>query len=36
MNLRETKIPLVADIHFDHRLALAALEAGVDGLRINQ
>ncbi|MDD3632179.1 MAG: flavodoxin-dependent (E)-4-hydroxy-3-methylbut-2-enyl-diphosphate synthase [Candidatus Cloacimonadaceae bacterium] len=32
---RETKIPLVADIHFDHRLALAALEAGVDGLRIN-
>jgi (E)-4-hydroxy-3-methylbut-2-enyl-diphosphate synthase len=27
--------PLVADIHFDHRLALAALEAGVDGLRIN-
>jgi (E)-4-hydroxy-3-methylbut-2-enyl-diphosphate synthase len=28
-------IPLVADIHFDHRLALAALEAGVDGLRIN-
>jgi len=28
-------IPLVADIHFDHRLALVALEAGVDGLRIN-
>ncbi|MDI6739360.1 MAG: flavodoxin-dependent (E)-4-hydroxy-3-methylbut-2-enyl-diphosphate synthase [Candidatus Edwardsbacteria bacterium] len=28
-------IPLVADIHFDHRLALAALEAGVDKLRIN-
>ena len=27
--------PIVADIHFDHRLALAALEAGVDGLRIN-
>jgi (E)-4-hydroxy-3-methylbut-2-enyl-diphosphate synthase len=27
--------PLIADIHFDHRLALAALEAGVDGLRIN-
>ena len=26
---------IVADIHFDHRLALAALEAGVDGLRIN-
>lgn len=28
-------IPLIADIHFDHRLALAALERGVDGLRIN-
>ena len=29
------KIPLIADIHFDYRLALAALEAGVDGLRLN-
>ncbi len=28
-------IPLVADVHFDYRLALAALEAGVDGLRLN-
>jgi len=28
-------IPLIADIHFDHRLAIAAAEAGVDGLRIN-
>lgn len=28
-------VPLVADIHFDHRLALLALDAGVDGLRIN-
>lgn len=28
-------VPLIADIHFDHRLALAALDAGVDGLRIN-
>jgi (E)-4-hydroxy-3-methylbut-2-enyl-diphosphate synthase len=28
-------IPLVADIHFDHRLALTAIEQGVDGLRIN-
>jgi (E)-4-hydroxy-3-methylbut-2-enyl-diphosphate synthase len=28
-------VPLIADIHFDHRLALASLEAGVDGLRIN-
>ncbi len=28
-------LPLVADIHFDHELALACLEAGVDGLRLN-
>ncbi len=28
-------IPIVADIHFDHRLALAALEAGVAKLRLN-
>ncbi|HOV78734.1 MAG TPA: flavodoxin-dependent (E)-4-hydroxy-3-methylbut-2-enyl-diphosphate synthase [Bacillota bacterium] len=28
-------IPLVADIHFDYRLALAALDAGANGLRIN-
>jgi len=28
-------VPLIADIHFDHRLALMALEAGIDGLRIN-
>jgi (E)-4-hydroxy-3-methylbut-2-enyl-diphosphate synthase len=27
--------PLIADIHFDYRLALAALRAGVDGLRLN-
>jgi (E)-4-hydroxy-3-methylbut-2-enyl-diphosphate synthase len=32
---RKIKIPLIADIHFDHRLALAVLENGVDGLRIN-
>jgi len=30
-----TRMPLIADIHFDHRLALAALEAGVEGLRLN-
>jgi len=30
-----TQAPLVADIHFDHRLAVRALDAGVDGLRIN-
>lgn len=28
-------IPLIADIHFDYRLALKAIEKGVDGLRIN-
>ncbi len=32
---RGTDAPLVADIHFDHRLALMAAEAGVDCLRIN-
>jgi (E)-4-hydroxy-3-methylbut-2-enyl-diphosphate synthase len=30
-----SSVPLVADIHFDYRLALASLEAGVHGLRIN-
>lgn len=29
------KIPLVADIHFDYRLAVACAEAGVDAVRIN-
>lgn len=37
--LREIKgqirIPLVADIHFNYKLALLALEQGVDGLRLN-
>jgi len=28
-------IPLVADIHFDYRLALASLESGADALRLN-
>lgn len=32
---KHTPVPLVADIHFDYRLALAALDAGADGLRIN-
>ena len=32
---RQVSLPLVADIHFDYRLALASLEAGVHGLRIN-
>lgn len=30
-----TDMPLVADIHFDYRLALAAAEAGIDKIRIN-
>ncbi|MFV1970178.1 MAG: flavodoxin-dependent (E)-4-hydroxy-3-methylbut-2-enyl-diphosphate synthase [Acidimicrobiia bacterium] len=28
-------VPIVADIHFQYRLALAAIEAGVSGLRLN-
>ena len=28
-------LPLIADIHFDYRLALLALQAGSDGLRLN-
>ncbi len=32
---KQITIPLVADIHFDYRLALAAIENGVDKLRIN-
>ncbi|HEU68475.1 MAG TPA: flavodoxin-dependent (E)-4-hydroxy-3-methylbut-2-enyl-diphosphate synthase [Candidatus Acetothermia bacterium] len=31
----EVTIPVVADIHYDHRLALAALAAGADKLRLN-
>lgn len=31
----EINIPLVADIHFDYRIAVAAVEAGVDKVRIN-
>ncbi len=31
----ESPLPIIADVHFDHRLALLALEAGVAGLRIN-
>jgi len=32
---RQTRVPLIADIHFDYRLALQCLESGIDGLRIN-
>jgi len=32
---RGISIPLIADIHFDYQLALMAVEAGADGLRLN-
>ena len=32
---RGVSLPLVADIHFDYKIALAAVEAGVDKIRIN-
>ena len=32
---KNISIPLIADIHFDYRLALEALVSGVDGLRLN-
>ena len=32
---KQIHIPLVADIHFDYRLAIAAAEAGADKIRIN-
>jgi (E)-4-hydroxy-3-methylbut-2-enyl-diphosphate synthase len=32
---KNISIPLVADIHFDHRLAIEAIKQGVDKLRIN-
>lgn len=32
---KQASVPLIADIHFDYRLALAALDAGIDGLRLN-
>ncbi len=32
---KASPVPLIADIHFDHRLALASVDAGADGLRIN-
>jgi len=33
--VKNSPIPTVADIHFDYRLALMAMEAGIDALRIN-
>lgn len=32
---RDSRIALIADIHFDYRLALASIDSGVDGLRLN-
>ena len=32
---KQTDMPLVADIHFDYRLAIGAIEAGADKIRIN-
>ena len=32
---KQIHIPLVADIHFDYRLALACIEAGTDKIRLN-
>lgn len=33
--VRQVPVPIIADIHFDYRLAIASLEGGVQGLRIN-
>ena len=33
--IKASELPLIADIHFDHRLAMQAIAAGIDGLRIN-
>ncbi|MCQ2545568.1 MAG: flavodoxin-dependent (E)-4-hydroxy-3-methylbut-2-enyl-diphosphate synthase [Clostridia bacterium] len=32
---KQARIPVVADIHFDYRMALAAMDAGADKIRIN-
>ena len=32
---KRVSLPLIADIHFDYRLAMAALKSGVDGIRLN-
>lgn len=33
--MKEAPVPIIADIHFDYRLALRVLDAGVDGIRLN-
>ena len=35
VDMDAANIPIIADIHFDYRLALEAIEQGVDGIRIN-
>lgn len=32
---KQIKIPLIADIHFDYKLAISSIENGADGIRIN-
>jgi len=32
---KNSPMPIIADIHFDYRLALAAIESGIDGIRLN-
>jgi len=32
---KNTSLPIIADIHFDYQLALASLQAGIDGIRLN-
>lgn len=32
---KNVNIPVIADIHFDHRLAIEAIDQGIDGVRIN-
>jgi len=33
--ISKSPVPLIADIHFDYRLALGAIESGIEGIRIN-
>jgi (E)-4-hydroxy-3-methylbut-2-enyl-diphosphate synthase len=33
--IRGSSVPIIADIHFDRRLALAAMDAGASGIRVN-
>lgn len=33
--MKSAPVPIIADIHFDYRLALRVLDAGVDGIRLN-